>query len=131
MLAKWIVVVVVLVGCSKGPVVQLVTSTCADLASCTAECDRGVVVACDRGGPLQPDPTERLALYKRAYNLWGDACNFGNPEACMSAATDLIRSRGVDPATMPLEALIRDPEACQYVEVWANGTGRPLATPCP
>lgn len=131
MLARSIAPYLVLAACSKTATVQLVASSCNDFATCSAECAEGVVVACDRGGVLAPDPNARAAIYRRAHDLWGNACNFGNPKACMTAATDLIRARGVDPATMPLEALIRDPEACQYVEVWATGTGRPLVEPCP
>lgn len=122
--------VLCLAACSnKLPKVELVASSCADVATCTEECDRGVVVACDRGGQISRDPTEKMAIYKKASLLWTNACDFGAPEACMNGATDLFRARGVEGAT--LQMMTKDKEACELVEIWGRGTGRPLQEPCP
>ena len=60
----------------------------------TAECETGIVVACDRGGQLSRDPGERTTLYRKGYELWLSACDFGNPEACMMASrsSDWLRA---------------------------------------
>ena len=59
-----------LLACKSKPTDELSGSACAEVASCTAECDRGVVVACDRLVPLTPDPTARQAVYRKAYERW-------------------------------------------------------------
>lgn len=125
-----VLVLVVLAACKSKPKVELVGSACADVASCTAECDRGVVVACDRLVPLTPDPTARQAVYRKAYERWSQVCDLGAPEACMSAAQSSYASHGGTPTT-DRDTLARDPEACEYIEIWARAQGTPLLQPCP
>jgi hypothetical protein len=122
--------VVCLVACKSRPSVELVASSCADVAACTTECDRGVVVACDRLVALTPEPTARQAVYRKAYERWSQVCDLGAPEACLSAAKSSIASRGGDPnASTALMA--QDKEACEYLEIWGRGTGNALSQPCP
>jgi len=117
-------------ACKSKPKVELVASSCADVAACTAECDRGVVVACDRLVPLTPDPTARQAVYRKAYALWSQTCDLGAPEACMAAAKSSVASRGGDPDAA-MSTLAADAEACEYVEIWGRANGTPLSQPCP
>ncbi len=117
-------------ACKSKPTVELSGSACAEVASCTAECDRGVVVACDRLVPLTPDPTARLAVYRTAYERWSQVCDFGAPEACLSAARTSLASRGGAP-NATIDVLARDPEACEYIEIYMRAQGTPLRQPCP
>lgn len=125
-----LLLVACLIACKSKAPVELVGSSCADVASCTAECDRGVVVACDRLVPLTPDPTARQAVYRKAYDRWSQVCDFGAPEACMSAARSSLASHGGDP-NAGIEVLAADREACEYIEIWGRATGNPLKQPCP
>jgi hypothetical protein len=127
---RFLLVLCLLVACKSKPKVELAASSCPDAASCAAECDRGVVVACDRLVPLTPDPTARQAVYRKGYELWSQLCDFGAPEACMAAAKTSVASRGGDP-NQPLEQMARDKEACEYLEIWGRGVGTPLKQPCP
>ncbi len=121
-------VVVLLIGCKSKPSVELVASSCADVASCTAECDRGVVVACDRLVPLTPDPTARQAVYRKAYDRWSQVCDLGNPEACQFAARTSLASRGGD-YNASLEVMKADKEACEYIEIWGRSQGVEVTCP--
>ncbi len=127
---RFALVMCLLAGCKSKPAVELVASSCADVAACTAECDRGVVVACDRLVGLTPDPTARQAVYRKAYDRWSQVCDLGTPEACLSAAKSSVASRGGDP-NAPVLTLAADPEACEYVEIWGRSNGTPLTQPCP
>jgi len=122
--------VLLLVGCKSRPSVELVGSSCAEVASCTAECDRGVVVACDRLVPLTPDPTARQAVYRKAYERWSQICDLGAPDACLSAARTSLASHGGAP-NANTDVLSRDPEACEYIEIYMRAQGTPLRQPCP
>jgi hypothetical protein len=122
--------VLCLLACKSKPNVELVASSCAEVATCTAECDRGVVVACDRLVALTPDPTARQAAYRKAYERWSQVCDFGAPEACLSAAKSSIASRGGDP-NASTAVMAQDKEACEYLEIWGRAGGNPLSQPCP
>jgi hypothetical protein len=119
-----------LIACKSKPSVELVASSCADAASCTAECDRGVVVACDRLVSFTPDPAARQAVYRKAYERWSQVCDFGAPEACLSAARTSFASHGGAP-NAGVDVLARDHEACEYVEIYMRAQGSPLLQPCP
>lgn len=125
-----LVLLFVLVACKSKPSVELRASSCADVASCTAECDRGVVVACDREAQLTPDPTARLAVYRKAYDRWSQVCDFGAPEACLSAARTSLASHGGAP-NATIDVLAKDREACEYIEIYMRAQGTPLRQPCP
>ena len=125
-----LLLVVALVACKSKPHVELVASSCPDAASCTAECDRGVVVACDRLIAVTTAPTARPAAYRKAYDRWSQVCDFGLPEACMSAARSSLASHGGDP-NATVVVLAADPEACEYIEIWGRATGNPIKQACP
>ena len=127
---RHLLLVLGLVACKSKPSVELVASSCADAASCTAECDRGVVVACDRLVPLTPDPTARQAVYRKAYDRWSQVCDLGAPEACLAAARSSLASHGGDP-NASITVLAQDREACEYIEIYARAQGTPLPQPCP
>lgn len=126
---RLVLVLVLLSSACGGKKVKYTTSSCGDVASCTTECDDGVVVACDRGGTVSKDAVEQQALFRKAYELWLEACDFGNPEACMNGAVDSMRSHGTPNPTFP--QLAADHEACQLYEVAMRGKGTPLSAPCP
>jgi len=107
----------------------MVGSSCADPATCAAECESGVVVACDRGGPLMRDPTERAAIYRRGGELWDSLCNFGNPEACINGAKDVLRGKGIDNPTA--DQMLADHDACPLYGTYAAGNGTPMKDECP
>lgn len=124
-----IAIAAVLLAACGGKKVQLVGSSCADPAACRAECETGIVVACDRGAQQSRDPAERVELSRKGHELWSAICEFGNPEACTSGATDRMRSLGVDNPTT--KDMLTDHEACELLATAMAGRGDRLQQPCP
>ena len=122
---------VCLVACNDKPKVQLVASSCADFASCSAECDRHIVVACDRGSMKAPDAQSKMTINRKGYEMWARTCDFGMPEACLNATYSSLRSRGQEPLSMSRPQIIADKEACEYFEIYSRASGTPLAGKCP
>jgi hypothetical protein len=124
-------VVVGLIACKDKPKVQMIASSCPSFAACSAECDQEIVVACDRAAPIAPDATTRLAVYRKAYEMWARTCEFGMPEACLNATHASLRSRGSDPLKMSRAEIAADKEACEYFEIFARANGQSLPSACP
>jgi hypothetical protein len=122
-----VIAVVLLAACGKK--VELVGSSCADPVACLAECDSGVVVACDRGGLQAREPSQRLELFSKGHELWAIACNIGNPEACMNGAVDRMRMLGFDQPTK--DDFMKDREACELFATSLAATGSKPRQSCP
>jgi hypothetical protein len=127
MIGMRLMIVVLLAGCGKK--VELVGSSCADPAACLAECDSGIVVACDRGSQQSTDPAQRTELLRKGHELWSIACNIGNPEACKAGATDRMRELGV--ANPTWNDFATDHDACELYVTALAATGDAPHQPCP